>query len=113
TGFSSVKREGIELTTGFTANVNAELKVGSLQETITVAGSSPVVDIQNVKQQTVMTREVVDNIPSGKYFQNLTVLVPGVTTSRALNSQGGQDVGGQGGQSHASMSIHGGRAPDP
>src|SRR5262249_41095599 len=97
TGFSTVKREGIELTTGFTANVNGEPKVGSLEETITVAGSSPVVDIQNVKQQVVMTRDVVDNIPTGKYFQNLTVLIPGVTSSRALNSQGGQDVGGQGG----------------
>src|SRR4051812_43833848 len=37
-GFSSVRREGVALSTGFTANVNAELKVGSLEETITVSG---------------------------------------------------------------------------
>src|SRR3982074_2656811 len=37
-GFGTVKREGIALTTGFTANVNAELKVGSLEETVTVTG---------------------------------------------------------------------------
>src|SRR3989441_4642776 len=52
-GFSIVKRDGIELTTGFTATVNAELKVGSLEETITVSGASPVVDTQNVRTQNV------------------------------------------------------------
>src|SRR5262249_7751676 len=102
----------IELTTGFTANVNADMKVGSLEETVTVAGSSPVVDIQNVKQQVVMTRDVVDNIPTGKYFQNLAGLIPGVVSSRAYSASARQDVGGQGGQSHASMAIHGGRAND-
>src|SRR3979411_2377226 len=40
TGFSTVKREGIDLSTGVTANINGELKVGSLNETITVTGAS-------------------------------------------------------------------------
>src|SRR5579872_2306474 len=44
TGFSTVKREGIELTVGFTATINGDLKVGSLAETITVSGASPIVD---------------------------------------------------------------------
>src|SRR5467141_3157467 len=48
-GFSSVRREGIALTTGFTAGVNAELKVGSLEETVTVTGEAPLVDTQNVE----------------------------------------------------------------
>src|SRR5687767_7171578 len=74
-GFSSVRREGIELTTGFTASVNAELRVGAIEETVTVSGASPVVDLQNVKTQVVMTREIVDSIPTGKYFQNLAVLI--------------------------------------
>src|SRR5689334_10066807 len=55
-GFSVVKREGVELTTGFTATVNADLKVGTVEESITVTGQAPVVDVQNVKQQVVMTR---------------------------------------------------------
>src|SRR5437870_8443383 len=38
-GFSTVKREGIELTTGFTATVNGELKVGAVAETLTVTGA--------------------------------------------------------------------------
>src|SRR5436190_12778850 len=44
TGFSTVKREGFELTTGFTATVNADMRIGGLEETITVSGASPVVD---------------------------------------------------------------------
>src|SRR5438132_850162 len=46
-GFGTVKREGVELTSGFTATVNAELKVGSLEESVTVSGQSPLVDVQN------------------------------------------------------------------
>jgi hypothetical protein len=49
-GFSTMKREGLELTAGFTATVNADMKVGELAETITVSGESPVVDLQNVRQ---------------------------------------------------------------
>jgi hypothetical protein len=111
-GFSTVRREGIELTTGFTASVNADLRVGAIEETVTVSGASPVVDLQNVKTQVVMTREIVDAIPTGKYFQNLAVLIPGVVSSRGYSATANQDVGGQGGQSHSSIAIHGGRAND-
>src|SRR3954462_10973262 len=51
TGFSTVKRAGIELGTGFTAAVNATMKVGSLEATITVSGAAPVVDTQNMRRQ--------------------------------------------------------------
>ena len=49
-GFSIVKRTGIELTSGFAATVNAELRVGALEETITVSGQTPLVDVQNTRQ---------------------------------------------------------------
>ena len=52
-GFNTVRREGITLTSGFTATVNADLQVGSLEETITVSGASPIVDTSNVRRQTV------------------------------------------------------------
>src|ERR1700730_10667669 len=58
-GFSIVRREGIELTTGFTATVNADMRVGALQETVTVSSASPVVDIQNVNAQTVLSRDIL------------------------------------------------------
>jgi hypothetical protein len=111
-GFSTVRREGIELTTGFTASINGELRVGAIEETVTVSGASPVVDLQNVKTQVVMTRDIVDSIPTGKYFQNLAVLIPGVVASRGFSATANQDVGGQGGQSHSSLAIHGGRPND-
>src|SRR5438128_4434045 len=63
-GFTTVKREGIELTGSFTATVNAELKVGSLEETVTVTGQSPTVDIHNVVQQRVLTTEIMEALPS-------------------------------------------------
>src|SRR6267378_1040714 len=49
-GFGTFRRDGIELTTGFTATVNGDLKVGTVEETVTVTGESPVVDVQNVQQ---------------------------------------------------------------
>src|ERR1700704_5681582 len=51
TGFSTVKRSGIELSGNFTATVNADMKVGALEETITVSGASPMVDVQSVTKQ--------------------------------------------------------------
>src|SRR6266508_1552561 len=52
-GFAKVERDGIELTGTFTANVNADLKIGAVAETITVVAETPVVDIQSVKRETV------------------------------------------------------------
>jgi len=63
-GFSTVRREGVELTTGFTATVNAELRVGSLEETVTVTGASPLVDTQNVRQQEVVSDELLRALPT-------------------------------------------------
>ena len=65
-GFNTFKRDGIELTSGFTATVNADLKVGALAETITVAGATPVVDIENVRTQNVLTRQILDALPTNK-----------------------------------------------
>ena len=51
-GFNTFRREGVQLTAGFTATINADLRVGALEETVTVSGASPLVDTQNVRQQT-------------------------------------------------------------
>ena len=75
-GFNVVRREGIELTTGFTANVNADMAIGSLQETVTVNAPSPVVDTQNVSQQRVMTADAIGVLPSGRSAQALVQLHP-------------------------------------
>ena len=70
-GFNTQTRDGIELLSNFTATINIELGVGTLQESVTVSGASPVVDVtQNVKQQ-VMSREMLDAVPTAKTIQGL------------------------------------------
>src|SRR2546425_2986303 len=111
-GFSTVKRDGIELTVGFTANVNADLRVGDVAETITVSGASPVVDGQNVLQQRVMTRAALDTGPTSRQYSSFAVLIPGLTPSAPGGAGGSVDVGGSGGMNFVGMQIHGGREQD-
>lgn len=104
-GFSTVRREGLELATGFTANVSAEMKVGAMEETVTVTGSSPVVDVQNVRFQQVLSRDVWDSLPTGKTLSGYVQLTLGATMGAS-----GQDVGGLKGDKAgggASFSYHG------
>ena len=110
TGFSNVKREGIELTTGFTAAVNADMRVGSLEETITVSGASPVVDTQNVRTQNVLSRDLLDALPSAKSVPALGALTVGVSPTGTGGS--GQDVGGNKGEQYAGLVVHGSRRDD-
>src|SRR5687767_12423078 len=81
-GFSTVRREGIELSSDFTATVNAEMRVGGLEETITVSGASPVVDVTMTQRRDVLTREVLDVLPTGRNYQTIGAVLPGVTMGR-------------------------------
>ena len=78
TGFSTVSREAIELTGSATATISIDMRVGSVEETITVTGESPVVDVQTARRQTVLTNEIINAIPSAGSYNSLLVLVPGV-----------------------------------
>jgi hypothetical protein len=106
-GFATVRREGIELTSDFTASVNADLKVGAVAETITVTGETPVVDVQNITTRTVMTREVMDIMPTGRNIQAVGILIPG--TNLALGGGGAlsRDVGGSGGLQQSPLQYRG------
>src|SRR5262252_7360528 len=79
TGFSVIKREGVELAGGGTFQINADLKVGALEETLTVTGETPVVDVQNAARQQIMNGELVANTPAAKSWNGIMLLVPGVT----------------------------------
>src|SRR3954462_2403382 len=79
TGFSTVKREGIELSGSGTVQINADLKVGAIAETITVTGETPVVDVQNAARQQILSGELVANTPAAKSWNGIMLLVPGVT----------------------------------
>jgi hypothetical protein len=105
-GFSTVKREGVELTGSFVATIDAEMRVGAIEETITVTGETPIVDVQSATRQRVLDAAIIDTIPTNRTHYSLTVLIPGITTTS-------QDVGGAAGnQQGATMSIHGGRGDD-
>jgi hypothetical protein len=86
-GFVTIVREGIELTANFTAPVNAEMRVGGLEESITVSGASPIVDVQTTQQRDVLTRDVLDALPTGRNYQTIGATLPGVSMGRF-------DVGG-------------------
>ena len=77
-GFNTVKREGVMLAGSFTAKVDAEMRVGALEETITVTGETPIVDVQNTKRQRVIDREIIDNIPTSRTAYDMASLIPGV-----------------------------------
>ena len=99
-GFSTFKREGLELPSNFTATINAEMKVGALEESVTVSGASPVVDVQTNQTTQVMSRSVLDSVPSAKTIQSLGQLVVGVTLSSP-------DVGGSRAMQQAYFAVHG------
>jgi hypothetical protein len=77
-GFNTYRRDGIELSGSFVANVNGEMKVGSIAETITVTGQTPLVDVRTAAVQQVVGKEVVDSIPTGRLGINLAALQPGM-----------------------------------
>ncbi|HUQ88466.1 MAG TPA: TonB-dependent receptor [Vicinamibacterales bacterium] len=99
-GFNTQTRDAIELQSNFVATIDVQLSVGTLQESVTVSGASPVVDVQsNVKQQ-VLSREVLDAVPTAKTIQGLGQLVLGVT----LNAP---DVGGSRAMQQTYFAIRG------
>src|SRR5215208_3286462 len=105
TGFQSVRREGIELPGTFTATVDADLKVGSIEETITVTGDSPIVDVQSIRRQTVLDNDIISSIPATRSYNSLMQLMPNTVTQggAAMDTQvvpGMVVFGGAGGRSN-------------
>src|SRR5437867_10117381 len=100
TGFRQVKRSGITLPASFTATVNAELLVGTLEESIIVTAASPLVDVRGSVSQSVINREKLDTIPTGKDPFAVGQLIAGVTTSTP-------DVGGTQIMQQPTLQVHG------
>ena len=99
-GFSTIVRDAVELPGNFTATVNADLKVGSLEETVTVSGATPTVDVQQASRAVVLTRDIIDALPATRNIMAVGMLVPGVRL-------GTQDVGGSNALSQSSPKVHG------
>lgn len=107
TGFNTLKRDGVTITAGFTASVNADMQVGALEETITVTGAAPLVDTQNVRQQTTVSSELRTALPTGSQgLIGVTTLIPGLTSS-GLDAGGGGATGIYGANQTTSANFHG------
>src|SRR5262245_20745017 len=99
-GFQTFKRDGLELPANFTSTVNADLKVGAIEESVTVSGQSPVVDVNSNAKSQVLPRDVLDAVPSARTIQSLGQLIVGV----ALSSP---DVGGSRAMQQTYFAVHG------
>jgi hypothetical protein len=114
-GFSVVRREGIELSGNFVATVNADLRLGTIEETVTVTGETPIVDVQSARTQQIIDRDIISSIPSSRNVNGIQHLVPGMAAAGGVGMVGNTNtdsgnIGGtmQGGASY----IHGGRPAD-
>jgi hypothetical protein len=87
TGFTTFAQEKIDLPSDFTATVNGDLTVGAVEETVTVSGVSPVVDVRNAQRTTVLTRALLDAVPVPRMYQAEGALAVGTRVSD-------QNVGG-------------------
>ena len=101
-GFGTVVREGLELATGFTATVDISMAVGTVAESVTVSGESPIVDVQSVSTQNVFSRETQDVLPTGRSAEVLGRLMPG-TSGGSRNP----DVGGSSGMQRQTLIYRG------
>ena len=101
-GFTTVRREGIELSGSFIATVNADLKVGGVTETITVSGEAPVVDVTSARNQQVISGDTVSEIPSSRQYSAFTHLIPAINVQQ-------NDFAGSNPALYSVFQIHGGR----
>src|SRR5712691_4424673 len=99
-GFSTFVRDGVELESNVTVPINAELHVGAIEESVTVTGQTPLVDVANAQKTQVVARDVLDALPTTRNMQSVGSIVPGIKLSRP-------DVGGSQGMEQTYMRTHG------
>jgi hypothetical protein len=100
TGFGTLVRDGVELPANFVATVSIDLKVASLTETVTVSGASPLVDVQQASKTQVLTRDIIDSLPTTRNVMSVGILVPGIRF-------GTPDIGGSRAMEQPAMRVHG------
>jgi hypothetical protein len=106
-GFKTVVRESVELLGTSVITVNADMAIGTVEETITVSGATPTVDLQSTTRQVSITQEIVAALPTSRTPFALGVLIAGVR-----QDVGGRDVGGAVVAEVASLVANGGRTGD-
>lgn len=99
-GFTTLVRDAVDLPGNTTVPINVDLRVGALEESVTVSGQTPLVDVQNAQRTQVLDRDVIDALPTTRNMQSVGSVVPGVKLSRP-------DVGGSQGMEQTYMRTHG------
>ena len=105
-GFNTVRRDGIALSGAAPTAIEVEMRVGALEETITVTGDAPTVDVQTTTRQAALSADVIDALPTARSYLGLARLIPG--TAGGGNDVGASQTQGTGG----SLTVHGSRAQD-
>jgi hypothetical protein len=77
-GFNTVRQENIQLNSAITASINADLRVGDLQETVTVTGEAPIVDTRSARRQQVIDGDILQTLPTSRSYNDVLQLAPGV-----------------------------------
>src|SRR5690349_3681218 len=99
-GFAPMVREGIVVPVRQTITVDAAMKLASLQETVTVSGQSPTVDVENTKVGARLSQEILTAVPTSRTIFGSTTVLPGMTMGR-------QDPGGLNAATSTGMVAHG------
>ncbi len=94
-GFKTVIRQGVRIEIGFNAQINGELAVSSVEETITVSGESPIIDTRKMGTSTTVTQEMLQSLPSSRDPWTVLEQTPAVAMDRANvgGTQSGQQSG--------------------
>lgn len=93
--FQTIVREELRITVGFVARVDVPMKIGSLAETVTVAGGAPVVDLTRTTTAVNLTKEALESIPRGRGLWETVAMAPGVNTSRDAPDVGDSNLAGR------------------
>jgi hypothetical protein len=105
-GFNTVKREGVALSGSAATAIDVELRVGALEETITVTGEAPTVDVSTTSRSAVLSADTIDALPTSRNYASLARMIPAAVFN-------GTDVGGSALQGvGGSVQIHGSRQQD-
>ena len=108
-GFNTLKREGVDLPAQFTATLNVQLGVGALQETVTVTGQAPIVDIKSSSGQAQFQKETLEALPGSGRLTSMSAIVPGATLTQEFN----RGIGGTSDRTQTRYSVHGGPEAQP
>jgi hypothetical protein len=86
TGFTTVRRDNVSVSGSGVIPINVELRLGSLQETITVSGASPVVDTQTTRRETVINSETINALPITRNYGGVLYATPGIVVQPGVNA---------------------------